>query len=78
MHLSKNKKGSHLNLSKSLNYLKYIYFYFVNDLIQRLSAAAGKFDIQFVETYYNNMFDLCHKKITFEQLQEIPIAFQIF
>ena len=62
----------HSNLSQSVNCLKKICSCFANEFFQRLSAAARKFDIDFVENYQNDMLELSQKKITFQQFKQIP------
>ena len=41
---------------------KKFYSNLTNDLVKKLPAAAGKFDIKAVKNYYN-MFDLSHNKL---------------
>ena len=40
-----------------------------NDLVQKLPAAAKKFGNKSVENYYNDMFNLNPKKLTFQKIQ---------
>ena len=42
---------------------KKFYSNLANDLVQKLPAAARKFDIEAVKSYYNDMFDLSHNKL---------------
>ena len=40
-----------------------------NDLVQKLPAAANKFGNRSAEYYYNDMFTLYPKKLTFQTIQ---------
>ena len=40
-----------------------------NDLVQKLPAEANKFGNKSVEDYYNDMFNLYPKKLTFQTIQ---------
>ena len=48
---------------------KKFYSNLANDLVCRLPAASKKFDIEAVKVYYNDMFDLSHKKLNFQTVQ---------
>ena len=49
--------------------LEKFYSNLANDLVQKLLAAARKFDIEAVKNYYNDMFDLNHNKLNFQTVQ---------
>ena len=40
-----------------------------NDLVQKPPVAANKFGNKSVEDYYNDMFNLYPKKLTFQTIQ---------
>ena len=49
--------------------LKKLFSNLANDLVQKFPAAAKKFGNKSVEDYYNDMFNLNPKKLTFQTIQ---------
>ena len=48
---------------------KNLFSNFANDLVQKLPAAANKFGNKSIKDYYNDMFTLYPKKLTFLTIQ---------
>ena len=53
---------------------KKLYSNLANDLVQKLSATARKFDIEAVKNHYNDMFDLSHHKLNFQTVRSNVIS----
>ena len=53
---------------------KKFYSNLANDLVQKLPAAARKFDIKAVKNYYNDIFDLSHNKLNSQTVQSNTIS----
>ena len=49
--------------------LKKLFSNLANDLVQKLPTAPNKFSSKSVEDYYNDMFNIYPKKLTFQTIQ---------
>ena len=63
------KNGLTFDLFTIFEVFKKFFFNLVNDLFKKLLAAAEKFSEKSVEDYYNNMFNLNPKRLTFHTIQ---------
>ena len=53
---------------------KKFYYNLANDLVHELPAVSKKIDIEAVKDYYNDMFELSHKKLNFQTVQPNTIS----
>ena len=53
---------------------KKFYFNLANNLVQKIPAAARKFDTEALKKYYNDMFDLSYNKLIFQAFQSNTIS----
>ena len=63
------KNGLIFDPSAISEVIKQLYSNLANDLVQKLPAAAKKFDNKSVEDYYHNMFNSNPKKLTIQTIQ---------